>query len=115
MELDAHCTYIYEERTKSLYCKGESYWIFEVLYSTLLHSRLSDSTVSEDAGSEPRTVAMFAFTVGRSNQSVRSHLLEIRFLCTVYVQFVLKCIGKIPFIEEVLNKTACLRLQTKKG
>jgi hypothetical protein len=35
--------------------------------------RPSDSTVSEDAGIEPRTVATTAFTVRRSNHSARSH------------------------------------------
>ncbi len=35
--------------------------------------RPSDSTVSEDAGIEPRTVATTALTVRRSNQSARSH------------------------------------------
>jgi hypothetical protein len=33
----------------------------------------SDSTASEDAGIEPRTVATTALTVGRSNHSGRSH------------------------------------------
>jgi hypothetical protein len=33
----------------------------------------SDSTVSEDAGIEPRTVATLALAVGRSNHSARSH------------------------------------------
>ncbi len=35
--------------------------------------RPSDSTVSEDAGIEPRTVATTALAVRRSNQSARSH------------------------------------------
>jgi hypothetical protein len=33
----------------------------------------SDSTVSEDAGIEPRTVATLALTVRRSNHLARSH------------------------------------------
>ncbi len=37
--------------------------------------RPSDSTVSEDAGIEPRTVATFALAVRRSNQAARSHPL----------------------------------------
>jgi hypothetical protein len=36
---------------------------------------LSDSTVSEDAGIEPRTVATLAFLVGRFNHSARSYKL----------------------------------------
>jgi hypothetical protein len=35
--------------------------------------RPSDSTVSEDAGIEPRTTATLALTVRRSNYSARSH------------------------------------------
>jgi hypothetical protein len=35
--------------------------------------RSSDSTVSEDAGIEPRTVATTALTVRHSNLSARSH------------------------------------------
>jgi hypothetical protein len=35
--------------------------------------RTSDSTVAEDAGIEPRTVATTALAVRRSNQSARSH------------------------------------------
>jgi hypothetical protein len=35
--------------------------------------RPSDSTVSEDAGIEPRTVATTALTIRRSNHSARSH------------------------------------------
>jgi hypothetical protein len=50
-------------------------------YSTLLRLPSSDSTVSEDARTEPRTVATFPFTAGRSyhseidfiHQSTRSH------------------------------------------
>jgi hypothetical protein len=37
--------------------------------------RPSDSTVSEDAGIEPRTVTNSALAVGRSNRSARSHPL----------------------------------------
>jgi hypothetical protein len=39
--------------------------------------RPSDSTVSEDAGIEPRTVASTALTVRRSNHSARSHPNQI--------------------------------------
>jgi hypothetical protein len=49
---------------------------------TLLNSASSgrplDSTVSEDAGIEPRIVATLALAVRRSNQAVRSHLLFFR-------------------------------------
>jgi hypothetical protein len=44
-----------------------------VLYSTLLHLPPSDSTVSEDAGIEPRTVATSALAVRRSNHSAKSN------------------------------------------
>jgi hypothetical protein len=36
----------------------------------------SDSTVSEDTGMEPRTVATMALAVRRSNNSARSHPLD---------------------------------------
>jgi hypothetical protein len=39
--------------------------------------RPSDSTVSEDAGIKPRTVATSALTVRRSNHSARSHPLRL--------------------------------------
>jgi hypothetical protein len=39
----------------------------------LFNTATSDSTVSEDAGIEPRTVATTALTVRRSNYSARSH------------------------------------------
>ncbi len=41
--------------------------------------RLSDSTVSEDAGIEPRTVATLALAIRRSNHSARSHLCDMDF------------------------------------
>ncbi len=44
-----------------------------VLYSTLLHMPLSDSTVSENAGIEPRKVATKALAVRRSCHSATSH------------------------------------------
>ncbi len=48
--------------------------VFYVLYSTLFISCLSDSTMSEDAGIEPRhTVATSALTIRRSNHWARSH------------------------------------------
>ena len=44
--------------------------------------RLSDSTVSEDAGIEPSTVATLALAARRSNHSARSHpLLTLQFSC----------------------------------
>ncbi len=49
------------------------FFVFYAHYSTLLICRPSDSTVSEDAGIEPRTVATSALTARRSNHSARSH------------------------------------------
>ncbi len=45
----------------------------DVLYSLLLYLGPSDSSVSEDAGVEPMTVATLALTVRRSSDSARSH------------------------------------------
>ncbi len=50
--------------------------IFWVLYSTIFNLPTSDSTVSEDAGIEHRTIAalrLLESTVRRSNHSDRSH------------------------------------------
>ncbi len=41
--------------------------------------RPSDFTVSEDAGTEPRTVATLALTVRRSNYSAKSHPLNMKY------------------------------------
>ncbi len=49
------------------------FFFFKYVYSTLLHL---DSTVSEDAGIESRTVATLALTARRSNYSARSHPAE---------------------------------------
>jgi hypothetical protein len=44
--------------------------VLPLSYSTVYYS---DSTVSEDAGIEPRTVATFSLTARRSNRTARSH------------------------------------------
>ena len=50
------------------------FWIFLcTLFNTPSSAAPSDSTVSEDAGIEPRTVATVALTARRSNLSARSH------------------------------------------
>jgi hypothetical protein len=47
----------------------------------------SDSTVSEDAGIEPKTMAILALSVRRSNRSARPHqLITVIF---VFVSFLL--------------------------
>jgi hypothetical protein len=52
--------------------------------------RRSDSTVSEDAGIEPRTVATTALAVRRSTHSTRSHpfanILQVICPSTLYEQ-----------------------------
>jgi hypothetical protein len=55
------------------YFFGEFFFFFFVLYSTLLHLPPSDSTVSTDAGTEPRTVATGALAIRRSTHLARSH------------------------------------------
>jgi hypothetical protein len=47
------------------------------LFNTVFICLPSDSTVSEDAGIEPRTVATLAMAVRRTNHSARSHPLEL--------------------------------------
>ncbi len=44
-----------------------------ILFDTLFLHRPSDSTLSEDAGIEPRTVETLALTVRHSDLSARSH------------------------------------------
>jgi hypothetical protein len=51
--------------------KGDFFFFFLFMY--LIQHCPSDSTVSEDAGIEPRTVATLALTARRSNFSARSH------------------------------------------
>ncbi len=59
--------------------KGEflGFFLFLFFMYVIQHCficRPSDSTVSEDAGIDPRTVATMALTAGRPNHSARSHL-----------------------------------------
>jgi hypothetical protein len=59
----------------SLYKLLSKGYIFGFFFVTLFNtvSSASESTVSEDARIEPRTVATTALAVRRSNHSVRSH------------------------------------------
>ncbi len=60
------------------------------------HSRPSDSNVSEDAGTEPRTVATSALAVKRSNHSARSH-----------PQYnLLRLVGSEAYLQEILREAA---------
>jgi hypothetical protein len=64
--------------------KGD-FWSFSfhVGYSTLLHlPPLADSTVSENAGIEPRTVATLALKASLSNHSAGSHPQPLKFKIT---------------------------------
>jgi hypothetical protein len=57
-----------DQRNKELIGnRGEIFGFVYALYSTVLHLLPSDSTGSEDAGIEPRTVATSALAVRRSN------------------------------------------------
>ncbi len=58
-----------------IFLQGDFYWIFYVCRYFIQHCficRPSDSTLSENAGIEPRTVATSAFTVRRSSYSATS-------------------------------------------
>ncbi len=61
------------------------YFLFMCVIQHCFICRPSDSTVSEDAGIEPRTVATLALTARRSNQSARSHPLS-KISSTVHTQ-----------------------------
>jgi hypothetical protein len=56
------------------------FWIFSCMYfiQHCFICRPSDSTVSEDAGIEPRTVATSALAVRRSSHSATLHLIHTR-------------------------------------
>jgi hypothetical protein len=56
-----------------LFLAGILLYFFFFMYA-IQHCRASDSTVSEDAGIESRTVATLAFSARSSNHSARSHL-----------------------------------------
>jgi hypothetical protein len=65
---------------KNFFKKGEFLKVFlSTLFSTASSAaRFSDSTVSEDAGIEPRPVATTESAVRRCNHSARSHPLSAR-------------------------------------
>jgi hypothetical protein len=80
------------------------YQHFYVPYSTLLHLPPSDSTVSEDAGIEPRTVATLALTARRSTtrldfiRPARSHLHSARSHPVSTLGLASSTLGQISFI-----------------
>ncbi len=61
----------------SIYKQGDIFGFFSSVHYFIC--RPSDSTVSEDAGNEPRTVATLALAVRRSNQAIESHSMEARY------------------------------------
>jgi len=72
------------ESLKGNFLKLKTFFMYNIQHCFICHP--SDSTVSEDAGIEPRTVATTALAVIRSNhsarsypQSARSHPLPARF------------------------------------
>jgi hypothetical protein len=72
------------------------FYYFSVRYSTLLClPPLRYSTVLEDAGIEPRTVATLALAVRHSNHSARSHpptkTWQRSFVSTLYTERVGQC------------------------
>jgi hypothetical protein len=57
----------------SSFCKSQTGGFFYVFIQHWFICRPSDSTVSEDAGIDPRTVATLTLAVRRSSRSARSH------------------------------------------
>ncbi len=55
------------------FLKGDFFNFFQYFIQHGFICRPSDSTLSETAGIEPRTVATSALAVGRSNHTARSH------------------------------------------
>ncbi len=69
-------TQIFPQPAESFCFKGGIYFWFFILMYVIQHCfiyRPSDSTVSEDAEIETRTVATLALTARRSNNLARSH------------------------------------------
>jgi hypothetical protein len=60
-----------------IFLKGNIFRFFHYFIQHCFICRPSDSTVSEDAGIKPRTVATMALAVRRSNQSARSHYVRV--------------------------------------
>jgi hypothetical protein len=60
-----------------LFLKGD-FWFFMYVFQHCFICLLSDSTVSEELGIEPRTIATLALTARRSYHSARSHLHPAR-------------------------------------
>ncbi len=85
---------------------------FFKVFNTALSVVPSDSTLSEDAGIEPRTVATLALTARRVNHSARSHLifknfcpqLKIAVLLTAEQQLVSQANLPIPSFSEAKAK-----------
>jgi hypothetical protein len=65
------CKVIYDEEVSNISANEPVFWIF--LFMHVIQHRTSDSTVSEDAGIEPRSVAPLALTARHSNHSARYH------------------------------------------
>ncbi len=76
-----------------------------VLYSTLLHPPpLAGSTVSEDAGIEPRTVATSVMAVGSSNHSaIRSSTNVFPCFILFFIQHIIpgdKSLSTVSYLKE---------------
>jgi hypothetical protein len=66
--------FMFYTRTYIAFLRGIfGFFLFMNIILHCLFGRLSDFTVSEDAGIEPRTVATLALTARRSNHLARSH------------------------------------------
>ncbi len=65
---------------RDLALQGDVFGFFLNFIQHCFFSRPSDSTVSEDAGIEPRTVAASTLAVRRSNHSAGSHPLSRLYL-----------------------------------
>ncbi len=92
------------------YINGEFFFFFFFFMYDIQHcfiGRPSDSTVSEDAGIEPRTVATTALAVRRSNQAARSHPHKIKYRC--------HSVWALATIAAVLISTDILRHMDLRG
>ncbi len=84
-----HCTFVHTVFTVVQDCGR---WSFLYFIKHCFICRLSDSTVSEDAGIEPRTVATLVLAVRRSNHSARSHPHSMRSRPRCQWPYIYECI-----------------------
>ncbi len=90
------------------FLKGD-FWIFFLYFMQhCFICRPSESTESEDAGIQPRTVATTALVVTRSNHSARSHSHSARSHSYYFHSIPYRTLPDSPFKTPLLSCTYCI-------